>query len=104
MLDYVMENIRFTEEYCKREMPEIVPHRPEASYLVWLDCRKLGLTQPELNDLMVNKARVALNDGEMFGKEGIGFMRLNVAMPRKELEKVLDRIRDAVKALKPGQA
>ncbi|MDE6336021.1 MAG: PatB family C-S lyase, partial [Muribaculaceae bacterium] len=72
MLDYVMDNIKYVEEYCREEIPGIVAERPDASYLVWLDCRGLGLTQPELVDLFVNKARVALNDGEMFGKEGIG--------------------------------
>lgn len=99
MLDYVMENIKFVEDYCKEEMPEIVALRPEASYLVWLDCSKLGLDHDNLVDLFVNKARVALNDGEMFGKEGKGFMRLNVATPKSELKRILDRIRDAVKIL-----
>ena len=103
MMEYVMDNIRFTEDYCKNEIPEIVAKRPDASYLVWLDCRGLGLNQKDLVDLFVNKARVALNDGEMFGKEGIGFMRLNVATPRSELKKVLERIRDAVKDLRKRQ-
>lgn len=100
MMEYVMDNIRFVEDYCRKEIPGIEAKRPDASYLVWLDCRELGLDQKELVDLFVNKARVALNDGEMFGKEGIGFMRLNVATPRAELKKILDRIRDAVKELK----
>lgn len=99
MLDYVMDNIKYVEDYCREEIPGVVAERPDASYLVWLDCRALGLTQPELVDLFVNKARVALNDGEMFGKEGIGYMRLNVATPKSELKKILDRIRDAVKEL-----
>lgn len=99
MLDYVMDNIKYVEDYCREEIPGVVAKRPDASYLVWLDCRALGLTQPELVDLFVNKARVALNDGEMFGKEGIGYMRLNVATPKSELKKILDRIRDAVKEL-----
>lgn len=97
MLDYIMENIKFVEDYCRAEIPGIKPKRPEASYLVWLDCRDLGLSQPELNNLLINKAKVALNDGEMFGKEGVGFMRLNTALPRTELKRILDRIRDAVK-------
>ncbi len=100
MLDYVMGNIKLVEEYCRKEIPEIVPIRPDASYLVWLDCRALGLDQKELNDLFLNKAHVALNDGEMFGKEGVGFMRLNVALPRMELQKILDNFRDAVKSVR----
>lgn len=99
MLDYVMENIRYVEEFCREEIPGIVALRPDASYLVWLDCRGLGLNQKDLNDLFVNGARVALNDGEMFGKEGIGFMRLNAALPKGELKKILERIRDVVKVL-----
>lgn len=98
MLDYVMENIKYVEEYCQEKIPGVVALRPDASYLIWLDCRGLGLDHDELVDLFVNKARVALNDGEMFGKEGKGFMRLNVATPKSELRKILDRIRDAVKA------
>ena len=54
-------------------------HSSGASYLVWLDCRELELSQKDLNEFFVDKAHLALNDGEMFGKEGIGFMRLNVA-------------------------
>lgn len=96
MLEYIMENIRFVEEFCKNNIPDIIPLRPDASYLVWLDCRKLGLSQKELVNLFVNEARVALNDGEMFGKEGIGFMRLNVASPRSEIKKILERIKIAV--------
>lgn len=99
MLGYIMDNITFVEDFCREEIPGIVALRPDASYLVWLDCRGLGLSQPELNDLFINKAGVALNDGEMFGKEGIGFMRLNTALPRKELKKIIEHIRDAVKKI-----
>lgn len=96
MLDYIEGNILFTEDFLRREVEAIKPLRPEASYLIWLDCRNLGLDHDSLNDLFINGARVALNDGEMFGRGGEGFMRLNVAMPREELRKVLERIRDAV--------
>ena len=96
MLDYIEQNIIATEEFFKNELPQIKPLRPDASFLVWLDCRDLNLTQDELNDLFINHARVALNDGAMFGEEGKGFMRLNVAMPRKKLLEVLERIRDGV--------
>ena len=63
----------------------------------------MGLSQEKLNDLFINYARVALNDGAMFGKEGEGFMRLNVAMPRKKLMEVLERIRNGVKEYKNQQ-
>lgn len=96
MLDYIEDNIRFVEEYCKEHIPGVKALRPDASFLVWLDCRELRLGHDELVDLFVNKARVALNDGEMFGKEGAGFMRLNVAEPRKVVEEIMERIRKAV--------
>ena len=72
------------------------PMRPQASFLMWLDCRQLGLPQNELVDLFVNKARLALNDGTMFGDEGEGFMRLNVACPRSVLIKALEQLANAI--------
>lgn len=96
MLQYVENNIKLTEDFFKKELPEIKALRPDASFLVWLDCRGLCLSQEELTDLFVNYARVALNEGAMFGKEGIGFMRLNVAMPREKLLEVLYRIKEGV--------
>lgn len=100
MLDYIEKNIEAVEEFFKSELPEIKPLRPDASFLVWLDCRDLGLNQEDLVDLFVNHAKVALNDGAMFGKEGEGFMRLNVGMPRKQLLKVLSRIKKGVENYK----
>lgn len=96
MLAYVEDNIETTIEFFKDNLPVIKAQRPDASFLVWLDCRGLNLNQEDLVDLFVNKARVALNDGSMFGKEGEGFMRLNVAMPKSRLLEVLYRIKEAV--------
>ena len=96
MLRYVENNVQTVEKFFEKEVPGIKVRRPDASFLVWLDCRDLGLTQEELVDLFVNYARIALNDGSMFGKEGEGFMRLNVAMPRSELLKLLTNIKTAL--------
>ena len=96
MLAYVEDKIRYVEDYCREHLPMIRPLRPEASFLVWLDCRKLGLNHDRLIDLFVNKARLALNDGEMFGKGGEGFMRMNVATPRAILTQALAQLKDAV--------
>lgn len=96
MLDYVQANIDFVIDYCREHIPAIKPLRPQASFLVWLDCRCLGLNHEELVELFVEKAGLALNDGEMFGKEGKGFMRLNVGSPRSVLKEALDRLRDAI--------
>ena len=96
MLRYVESNVEFVIEYCAAHIPAIKPLRPQASFLVWLDCRALGLTQRELVDLFVNKAHLALNDGEMFGKEGIGFMRLNVGCPRATLRQAMEQLKAAI--------
>ena len=100
MLKYIEQNILTVEDFFQKNLPEIKAERPDASFLVWLDCRALGLSQDQLVDLFVNYARVALNDGAMFGKEGEGFMRLNVAMPREKLLQVLDNILEGVKQYK----
>lgn len=74
--------------------------RPQASYLIFLDCRALGLNQEELNRLFVEDAHLALNDGTTFGKEGEGFMRLNVACPRATHGKSIETVGAAVMDLK----
>lgn len=93
---YIEENIATVIEYCDKHLPMLKPMRPQASFLMWLDCRQLGLPQNELVDLFVNKARLALNDGTMFGDEGEGFMRLNVACPRSVLLKALEQLANAI--------
>ena len=99
MLQYVQNNIEFVIDYCAKNIPQVKPYRPEASYLVWLDCRELQLSQPDLVHLFVKEAHLALNDGEIFGKEGRGFMRLNVGCPRSTLQQALEQLRDAIKRL-----
>lgn len=96
MLRYIEGNIDFVMDFCKQRLPAVRPLRPQASFLVWLDCTALGLSQPELVDLFVKKARFALNDGAIFGKEGEGFMRLNVGCPRSVLREALERLEKAV--------
>lgn len=93
---YVEGNIEATERYFAENIPSIHPIRPQSSFLVWLDCRKLNLPQSKLVDLFVNRARLALNDGTMFGHQAEGFMRLNVGLPRKELMKALDSLKCAL--------
>lgn len=92
MLHYIEGNIMFVEEYLKENLPQIKPLRPQASFLVWLDCRGLRLQHDALIHLFVDEAGLALNDGEMFGKEGKGFMRMNVATPRSVLKEALERL------------
>jgi cystathionine beta-lyase len=94
MLAYVQGNIDYMEQYLATSLPQVGMIRPQASYLVFLDFRKLGLPQPKLNKLIVEKARLALNDGAMF--EGEGFMRLNAASPRSVIEEAMHRLSDAL--------
>ena len=99
MLDYVEGNIAFTIDFCKQHIPQIVPIRPQASFLVWLDCRRLGIPHAKLVDLFVNKAKLALNDGAMFGSEGEGFMRLNIGTTRAILTQALTQLKSAIEGL-----
>ena len=96
MLAYIQGNIDFTEAYLKEHIPSVGMIRPQASYLVFLDCRALGLGQEELERLFADKARLALNSGTMFGEPGRGFMRLNVGCPRGQLRKALQQLEMAV--------
>lgn len=96
MLAYLEGNIDFVIDFCKQNIPQIHPVRPQASYLVWLDCRGLGISHPELIQLFEQKAGLALNHGAMFGKEGEGFMRLNVGCPRATLKQALEQLQRAI--------
>ncbi len=95
-LEYIKGNIEFTRSYLEENLPSIGMVTPEASFLVWLDCRSLGMEQDQLVKMFINRAHLALNDGSMFGDEGRGYMRLNVACPRQVLKKALDHLRDAL--------
>lgn len=95
VLAYIQGNIDFVDEYLKNHIPSIRMIRPQASYLIFLDCRELGIGQEELTHFFVEDAHLALNDGTTFGKEGEGFMRLNVACPKTALNKALNQLESA---------
>jgi cystathionine beta-lyase len=96
MLAYVMENVRFTADYLAREIPEVKVYMPQASFLIWLDCRTLQRNQQGLVALFKEEAGLALNDGSTFGEGGEGYMRLNAGCPRKVLEQSLVALKRAV--------
>jgi len=98
-LQYIEANIDHVASYCREHLSGITAIKPQASFLVWLDCTALHLTHDQLMDLMVNKAKLALNDGATFGEAGNGFLRLNVATPRSVLDEALHRLEAAVKQL-----
>jgi cystathionine beta-lyase len=93
---YLENNITFTDQYLKNNIPQIKAIIPQASFLMWLDCRELGLFQEELVALFVNNAGLALNDGSMFGPGGKGFMRMNIGCPLAVIQKALNQLNEAV--------
>ena len=99
MLKYIEGNIDYVIQFCAERIPQIKPLRPQASFLVWLDCRGLGLDREALNKLFIEKAGLALNDGEMFSPGGKGFMRLNIGTSRIVLQEAMEKFEKAVKTL-----
>ena len=99
LLEYISGNFDFIREYCREHIPQIKPNLPDATYLVWLDCRELGMSNEELKNFMIHKAGLGLNEGWSFGRSLSGYMRLNAACPRSVIEKALKQLEAAVAAL-----
>jgi len=98
LIEYLDGNRREAEAFFRENAPEIIPSRMEGTYLMWLDCRKLGLEQQALENFFIEKAGVGLSSGVHFGPEGAGFMRINLAAPKSRVREALARIGEAVKA------
>ncbi|MFO7963389.1 MAG: MalY/PatB family protein [Desulfobacterales bacterium] len=96
LLDYLDANAECAVSFIRQNIPGISAQKPEGTYLLWLDCRGLGLDSKALDDFMLTKARLWLDDGPMFGPGGEGFQRMNIACPRKTLERALERLNKAV--------
>ena len=99
LLEYISGNFDFIREYCREHIPQIKPNLPDATYLVWLDCRELGMSNEELKNFMIHKAGLGLNEGWSFGRSLSGYMRLNAACPCSVIEKALKQLEAAVAAL-----
>ena len=97
LLNYLQNNIDYLTGRLKHSAMEIIPVKPEATYMIWLDCRALRLKPEALSDFFINKAGVGMNEGTMFGPGGDGFMRINIACPENTLRLALDNIETAVK-------
>lgn len=95
-LAYIQGNMDYLAEFLGENLPQIPLIKPDATYLAWLDCRALSLNQDQLEDLMLNKAGLFLDEGYIFGEEGAGFERINVACPRSILEDALHRLMEAI--------
>jgi len=102
VLAYLEGNLHCLASYIDEHIPDMRMIYPEGTFLVWLDCRGLGLHQPELKRLMLKEARVRLEDGAVYGREGEGFMRMNIACPRSILIEALERIRRAIEGRRLG--
>jgi cystathionine beta-lyase len=95
LLVYLQGNRDFVYDYVAQHLPVIKVIQAQGTYLLWLDCRGLGLNDVKLRDFFVREAKVGMNPGIGFGKNGSGFMRLNIASPRHILAEALGRIRKA---------
>jgi len=99
LLAYISDNFDFIKEYFDENIPKIKPNIPDATYLVWLDCRELNMTNDELINFMIQKAHLGMNEGCSFGHSLTGYMRLNAACPRSVLVQALKQLKEAVDAL-----
>lgn len=99
MLEYLQGNLDMVLSYFEKNIPGIKIIKPQGTYLIWLDCRALGLDDMALRDFMRQKAKVGLDDGFLFGTGGSGFQRMNIACPRSILEEALSRLKTAVDCL-----
>lgn len=99
LLAYISENFDFIKEYFDENIPKIKPNVPDATYLVWLDCRELGMSNEELRGFMIHKAGLGLNEGCSFGRSLSGYMRLNAACPHSVLEQALKQLKEAIDKL-----
>lgn len=97
--DYLDKNVEFIKEFLLNNIPKAKLIYPEGTYLVWIDLNAFGLNEIDLEDLMFKKANVLLDEGYIFGKEGIGFERINAACPRSILKECLERIKKALDSL-----
>jgi cystathionine beta-lyase len=100
LVTYLEENV----EYVKAELAKITPKikiaQPEGTYVLWMDCRDLGIPAEELNQFFVREAGIAFNDGVMFGPQGAGFQRMNIGCPRSLITEAIERMAKALEGYK----
>jgi len=96
LLLYLKENYATLKSFIETHIPSLKVFPLEGTYLPWLDCRGLGLSDSELHDLFLKKAKLWLDDGIMFGTGGSGFMRINIACPRSVLIKALEQLENSI--------
>lgn len=92
LIPYLEKNVLFLDDFLRKNMPKIKLVKPEATYLMWLDCTELGITGDALADFFINRSLVAVSRGDSFGKEGSSFVRLNIGCPLSTLGRALKQI------------
>lgn len=92
LLAYIESNTEYVINFILEHMPEVKVHRPEATYLIWLDFSEWNMSSIQLKRFIVDEAGLGLNNGPSFGKQGVGFQRLNVASPRQVVEQAMERL------------
>jgi cystathionine beta-lyase len=100
LLDYIDNNVEFVKNYCNKMIPEIIPVQPEATYMIWLDCRKLGMLRKDLQNFFVTKAEVGMNEGSTFGPGGEGFMRMNLGATHQTVMRAMEQIEKAIASIR----
>lgn len=103
LLIYLWGNVQLVDRYLREHIPQIRMDRPEGTYLLWLDCTRLGMSDAELKAFFIREARVGMNPGASFGEQGNGYMRLNIGTRRAVVQEALERIARAVKRLKSAR-
>jgi cystathionine beta-lyase len=100
LLDYIDNNVEFVKNYCSKMIPEIIPVQPEATYMIWLDCRKLGMSGKDLQNFFVTKAGIGMNEGSTFGPGGEGFMRMNIGATHQTVMRAMEQIEKAIASIR----
>ncbi|MBD2845748.1 pyridoxal phosphate-dependent aminotransferase [Paenibacillus sp. IB182496] len=98
LLAYLAGSVDALIAFCAERLPQVRPIRPEGTYMVWLDCRAVSEDPEELKRLMFEEAGVAFSEGSVFGRQGAGFLRVNLACPRALLMEALERFAAAIEA------
>ena len=99
LLAYLKGNDDFMWDFCRQNLPQFPLARLEGTYLEWMDCKTIGLASAELEKRLIDEAGLWLNAGTMYGAEGEGFMRWNIACPRSRLTEGLERFRQYISSL-----
>lgn len=98
IMSYLEGNIDFVIEFLAKNLPSVRCQKPQATFLLWLDFRAWGLSEDELDDFLIRKARLGMNHGSMFGIEGTGFQRMNIGAPRATIQRALNQLLEAAVA------